>query len=91
MQPNISRLEAVYDHSLIIIPYQGMYQEIHPCRASSIGSVKINTSLIMMRECAIQYNAVQWSAIQNTTVEFNAEQEEISARERNQPRPCLQI
>ena len=55
----------------------------------------------MMRECAIQYNAVhwsaiqyntvQWSAIQNTTVEFNAEQEEISAMDRNQPRPCLQF
>ena len=28
-----------------------MYQEIHPCKASSIGSVKINTSLPMMREC----------------------------------------
>ena len=27
-----------------------MYQEIHPCRAGSIGSVKINTSLLMMRE-----------------------------------------
>ena len=51
VQPNISRLEAVYGHSLIINPYQGMYQEIHPCRAGSIGSVKINTSLLMMREC----------------------------------------
>ena len=50
VQPNISRLEAVYGHSLIINPYQGMYQEIHPCRAGSIGSVEINTSLLMMRE-----------------------------------------
>ena len=50
VQPNTSRLEAVYDHSLIINPYQGVYQEIHPCRAVSIGSVKINTSLLMMRE-----------------------------------------
>ena len=50
VQPNPSRLEAVYAHSLIINPYLGMYQEIHPCRAVSIGSVKINTSLLMMRE-----------------------------------------
>ena len=50
VQPNISRLEAVYGHSLIINPYQGMYQEIHPFRAGSIGRVKINTSLLMMRE-----------------------------------------
>ena len=28
-----------------------MYQEMHPCRASSTYSVKINTSLPMMREC----------------------------------------
>ena len=50
VQPNTSRLEAVYGHSLIINPYQGMYQEIHPCMAGSIDSVKINTSLLMMRE-----------------------------------------
>ena len=50
VQPNISRLEAVYGHSLIINPYQGMYQEIHPCMAGSIDSVKINASLQMMRE-----------------------------------------
>ena len=30
-----------------------MYQEIHPCRASSIDSVKINTSLVMMWECLL--------------------------------------
>ena len=30
-----------------------MYQEIHPCMAGSIDSVKINTSLLMMRECTI--------------------------------------
>ena len=50
VQPNTSRLEAVYGHSLIINPYQGMYQEIHPYRAGSIDSVEINTSLLMMRE-----------------------------------------
>ena len=49
VQPNSSRFEAVYGHSLIINPSLGMYQEIHPCRASSIDSVKINTSLPMMR------------------------------------------
>ena len=50
VQPNTSRLEAVYGHSLIINSYQGMYQEIHPCMAGSIDSVKINTSLLMRRE-----------------------------------------
>ena len=53
IQPNTSRFEAVYGHSLIINPSLGMYQEIHPCRASSTYSVKINTSLPMMRECDI--------------------------------------
>ena len=50
VQPNTSRFEAVYGHSLIINPSLGMYQEIHPCRVSSTYSVKINTSLPMMRE-----------------------------------------
>ena len=41
-----SQLEAVYDHSLIINPSLGMFhQEVHPCRAISIGSVETNTSL----------------------------------------------
>ena len=53
VQPNTSRLQAVYGHSLIINPYLGRYQEIHPCRVVSIGSVRINTYLIMMRECKI--------------------------------------
>ena len=50
VQPNTSQLEACT--SSIINPYQGMYQEIHPCRAGSIGIVEINTSL-MMGECSI--------------------------------------
>ena len=52
VQPKTSRLEAVYGHSLIINPYLGMYQKIHPRdrRAVSIGNVKINTSLIMKRK-----------------------------------------
>ena len=58
VQPNTSRFEAVYGHSLIINPSLGMYQEIHPCRASSIDSVKINTSLPMMRECIVLYHMV---------------------------------
>ena len=45
-----SWFEAVYSHSLIIDPSLGMYQEIHPWRASSTYSVKINISLLMMRE-----------------------------------------
>ena len=36
-------------------PSLGMYQEIHPFRASSIDSVKINTSLLMRRECSISH------------------------------------
>ena len=40
VQPNISRLEAVYGHYLIINPYQGIYQEIHPCNGGSISSLK---------------------------------------------------
>ena len=52
-QPNSSRFEAVSGHSLIIYPSLGMYQEINPCRASSIDSVRINTSLPVMRECAV--------------------------------------
>ena len=60
VQPNISRLEAVYGHSLIINPYQGMYQEIHPYRAGSIDSVKINTSLLMMREWFIMSVTKNW-------------------------------
>ena len=50
VQPNISWLEAVYGHSLVINPYQGMYHKIDPCRAGIIGSVKIDTSLLLMRE-----------------------------------------
>ena len=48
VQPNSSQFEAVYGHSHIINPSLGMYHKIHPCRASSIDSVKINTSLLMM-------------------------------------------
>ena len=53
VQPNSSRFEALYGQSLIINPSLDMYQEIRPCRANSIDSVKINTSLPMMRECNI--------------------------------------
>ena len=63
---NASGLEAVYGHSLIINPSLGMYQEIHPCRASSTYSVEINTSLPMIRECVVRcplYNMVDQTAI----------------------------
>ena len=40
----------MYGHSLIINPSLRMYQDIHPSRAVSIDSVKINPSLIMTRE-----------------------------------------
>ena len=61
VQPNSSRFEAVHGHSLIINPSLGMYQEIHPCGVSSIDSVKIITSLPMMRECHIssRYKKIQ--------------------------------
>ena len=32
----------------------GMYQEMHPYRAIVIGSVKMNTSLLMMRKCKLR-------------------------------------
>ena len=63
VQPNASRLEAVYGHSPIINPSLGMYREIHPCRASSIGSVKINTSPPMMRECSILHLIILYSSL----------------------------
>ena len=37
--------------SFNITPVASGYQEIHPYSAMNIGSVKINTSLIMMKEC----------------------------------------
>ena len=61
VQPNTSRFEAVYGHSLIINPSLGMYQEIHPSKASSTYSVKINTSLPMMREWVVQCTSPQTS------------------------------
>ena len=36
-----------------IIPVSSEYQEIHPCSALNIDSVKINTSLIMVKEWLI--------------------------------------
>ena len=46
VQPNAPRLMAVYGHSLIIYPSQGMYQEIPLYRTI----VRINTSLVTMRD-----------------------------------------
>ena len=39
--------------SFNITPVASGYQEIHPHSAMNIDSVKINTSLIMMKECTI--------------------------------------
>ena len=39
--------------SFNITPVASGYQEIHPYSAMNIDSVKINTSLIMMKECTI--------------------------------------
>ena len=67
VQPNTSRFEAVYGHSLIINPSLGMYQEIHPCRVSSTYSDKINTSLPMMREWYLPDSKVYvWNIIQRS-------------------------
>ena len=38
-----------------ITPVASGYQEIHPYSAMNIDSVKINTSLIMMKECQISW------------------------------------
>ena len=46
---NTSRVLVEYGHS----PH-GMDQEIHPCGQGRIDSVKINPSLLRMRECAVQ-------------------------------------
>ena len=64
IQPNSSRFEAVHGHSLIINPSLGMYQEIHPCRAS-----KINTSLPMMREWLIPTYSLNWFLGKTLTIE----------------------
>ena len=40
--------------SFNITPVASGYQEIHPYSAMNIDSVKINTSLIMMKECEIR-------------------------------------
>ena len=41
--------------SLNIIPIATGYQEIYPYIAMNIDSAKINTSLVMMKECIIRY------------------------------------
>ena len=40
--------------SFNVTPVASRYQEIHPYSAMNIDSVKINTSLIMMKEWCIQ-------------------------------------
>ena len=66
VKPQISWPKAVYDISFIINPFWGMYQKIHPLRAIGC-SVKINTSLVMMRECKCK---MQWTVNTNPTLEM---------------------
>ena len=48
--PNTSRVLVEYGQSLSINFLQGVDQEILPCGQGRIDSVKINPSLLMMRE-----------------------------------------
>ena len=50
--------------SFNITPVASGYQEIHPYSAMNIDSVKINISLIMMKECP--YTASSRDALENT-------------------------
>ena len=54
--------------SFNITPVASGYQEIHPYSAMNIDSVKINTSLIMMRECP--YTASSRDALENTPPKY---------------------
>ena len=49
--------------SFNITPVASGYQEIHPYKAVNIDSVKINTSLIMMKECQILSDIVRYCQI----------------------------
>ena len=42
--------------SFNITPVASGYQEIHPYSTMQIDSIKINTSLIMMKECTLHYS-----------------------------------
>ena len=48
--PILSRVLVEYGHLLIINPSTGMDQKILPCGQGRIDSVKINPSLLRMRE-----------------------------------------
>ena len=57
--------------SILINPFRGMHQEIHPCRAMSIGSsVKINTSLLTKRESFIFTLSVGCRCLFDLTINF---------------------
>ena len=49
--------------SFNITPVASGYQEIHPYSAKNIDSVKINTSLIMMKECIIKHCSVEYCSM----------------------------
>ena len=52
--PNTSLVFVEHGHSLLINPSLWMYQEIPPSLPISIDSVRINLSLVMVRECIAQ-------------------------------------
>ena len=54
--------------SFNITPVASGYQEIHPCSAINIYSVKINTSLIMMKECWIPASQYWWKFFSSNTM-----------------------
>ena len=63
-------LGSVLENTANIIPVaiKVKCQEIHPCTAVNIDSVKINTSLIMMRVCEIQTSGRVYTLCQMTIV-----------------------
>ena len=61
--------------SFNITPVASGYQEIHPYTAMNIDSVKINTSLIMMKEWAV---FLEWQEKRVAEKKYNTEEEERS-------------
>ena len=61
--------------SFNITPVASGYQEIHPYSAMNIDSVKINTSLIMMKVWAV---FLEWQEKRVAEKKYNTEEEERS-------------
>ena len=64
--------------SFNITPVASGYQEIHPYSAMNIDSVKINTSLIMMKEWTIHANAIFAFFISNERTNYISMQDLFS-------------